>query len=461
MDLFEEVSAHGRVRAATDATAWLQAMLDVEAGLARASAQAGLIDTADAEAIAAACAADRYDAADLGRRAAASGNPVVPLVRDLTAAVGDPAGAHVHRGATSQDVLDSACMLVATHALVVIVDDLRGAADAAAVLARAHRDLPAAGRTLLQHAVPTTFGRRSAGWMTALDGAARRLAAVRRSLPVQLGGAAGTLASLGDAGPAVVAGLAAQLDLVEPVLPWHTARLPIADLAGALGAAAGACATVARDVTLLAQTEVGEVHEAVAGRGGSSTMPHKRNPVAAIATLGAAGAAPGLVATLLAAMPQEHERAAGAWHAEWAPCTQLLRTVGSAAAWLRDSLTVLEVDVEQVRANVDLTGGLLLAERVTTALSADLGRLPAHDLVSGASERALAEGTDLRTQLTKLPEVTRALDDDTLTRLLDPGDATATAVAQVDRALARHDRTASDSTVPDVVPGRLDGRDPT
>lgn len=448
MGLFHEISAHGRIRTATDDTAWLQAMLDVEAGLAHASAQVGLIDTADADAIATACVADRYDTEDLGRRAAANGNPVPPLVRDLTAAVGDPAGAHVHRGATSQDVLDSACMLVARRALAVIIDDLRRGADAAADLARAHRNLPSAGRTLLQHAVPVTFGRRAAGWMTVLDGAAERLAAVRRSLPVQLGGAAGTLASLGDAGPAIVAGLAARLDLADPVLPWHTARLPIADLAGTLGAAAGACATVARDITLLAQTEVGEVHEAVAGRGGSSTMPHKRNPVAAVAALGAAGTAPGLVATLLAAMPQEHERAAGAWHAEWTPCTQLLRAAGSAAAWLRDSLANLEVDVERVRANVDLTGGLVLAERVATALTADLGRLPAHDLVSEASDRALAEGTDLRTQLVRLPEVTGVLDDAALARLLDPADATATARIQVDRALAHHEQTAADRPTP-------------
>lgn len=446
MGLFDEISAHGRVRSATDDAAWLQAMLDVEAGLARAGARAGLLDAADAEAIAAACVADRYDADDLGRRAAASGNPVPPLVRDLTAAVGDPAGAHVHRGATSQDVLDSACMLVAARTLAIIDDDLRGAADAAAELARAHRDLPAAGRTLLQHAVPTTFGRRAAGWMVALDGAAARLTAVRGTLPVQLGGAAGTLASLGDAGPAVAAALAAQLDLAEPLLPWHTTRLPIADLAGALGTAAGVGATVARDVTLLAQTEVGEVHEAVEGRGGSSTMPHKRNPVAAVAALGAAGGVPGLVATLLGAMAQEHERAAGAWHAEWAACTRLLRATGSAAAWLRDSLGNLHVDAERVRSNVDLTGGLVLAERVTTALVDDLGRLPAHDLVSGASDRALAEGTDLRTQLARVPEVTAVLDDAELTRLLDPDAATVTARAQVDRALAHRGHSVADGT---------------
>ena len=446
--LFDEISAHGRVRAATDDDAWLQAMLDVEAGLARASAAAGLFDVMDADAIAAVCVADRYDAAELGRRAVASGNPVPPLVRALTAEVGDPAGANVHRGATSQDVLDSACMLVAARALDIVVDDLRNAADAAADLARDHRDLPAAGRTLLQHAVPITFGRRAAGWMTGLDGAAARLVAVRRSLPVQLGGAAGTLAPLGDAGGAVVAALADQLDLVEPVLPWHTLRLPLADLAGALGGAAGVCAAVARDVTLLAQTEVGEVHEAVEGRGTSSTMPHKRNPVAAVATLGAAGAVPGLVATLLAAMAQELERAAGAWHTEWTPCTQLLRASGSAAAWLRDSVTHLAVDTDRVRANVELTGGLALAERITTALTADLGRLPAHDVLAQASDRALAERTDLRTQLAKLPQITDVLDDAELRRLADPDNATATARAQVDRALAHHDRTATHRSSP-------------
>lgn len=437
--LFDEIVAHGGVRSLTDDVAWLQAMLDVEAGLARALADVGMIPAADAEAIATVCVADLYDVRTLAAQATSSGNPVPALVGAVTDQVGQPAGGHVHRGATSQDVLDTACMLLSAAASDVIVNDLRGAAAAAAGLGRAHRGLPAAGRTLLQHAVPTTFGRRAVGWMAGLDDAAARLVDVRGRLPVQLGGAAGTLASLGEAGPAVAASLAARLGLAGPVLPWHTMRVPIADLAGVLGTAAGVCATIARDVTLLAQTEVGEVREAVAGRGGSSTMPHKHNPVAAVAALGAAATVPGLVATLLTAMCQEHERAAGAWHAEWATCTRLLRATGSAAAWVRDSLDHLEVDGDQVRANAELTGGLTLAERITTALTPALGRLAAHDLLAAASDRALADGTDLHTQLLRTPEVTAVLDEQELAHLLDLDGATVAARAQVDRALAHHD----------------------
>lgn len=437
--LFDEIAANGRVGDATGDIAWLQAMLDVEAGLAFALASAGVIAAADADAIAAACVAGRYDVATVAAQAATTGNPVPALVRMVTDAVDGPASAHVHRGATSQDVLDSACMRVAADALRIVIDDLAAAAAAAADIARAHRDLPAAGRTLLQHAVPTTFGRRAAGWMVGLDEVAARLVRVRTHLPVQLGGAVGTLGSLGDAGPTVVAALADRLGLVAPVLPWHTVRTPIADLASAAGAAAGVCAGVARDITLLAQTEVGEVHEAAAGRGGSSTMPHKRNPVAAISAIGAATMVPGLVATLLSAMGHEHERAAGAWHAEWATCTNLLRSTGSAAAWVRDSLEHLEVDADRVRANAELTGGLALAERVTTALTPTLGRLPAHDLVTRASECARDRGADLLTVLRDVPEVTGVLDEEALVHALDLDAATVTAGVQVDRALAWHD----------------------
>jgi 3-carboxy-cis,cis-muconate cycloisomerase len=441
--LFAPVLAHGGVRAVTGDRAWLQAMLDVEAALAHASADCGLLDRREAEAIAAACDADAFDAAEIGQRAVASGNPVVPLVRALTAAVEGEGAAHVHRGATSQDVLDTALMLVTRNALDVIIGDLSTAADAAADLARATRDLPTAARTLLQQAVPTTFGCRAAGWMTGLDTATARLRHVRRSgLPAQLGGAAGTLASLGRAGPDVADAFARRLDLVAPVLPWHTVRTPIADLAGALGAAAGVCGKIARDVVLLAQTEVGEVSEGVEGRGGSSTMPHKRNPVAAVAVVAAATDAPALVATLLAAMAHEQERAAGAWHAEWRPCIDLLRSTGSAAAWLRDCLTHLQVHPDRMRSNLDLTGGLLLAERVTTALTPRLGRLTAHDLVQAAADRARDPQTTLYEQLRATPEVAAACPPAELRRLLDPSDATGNAATLVDRALARHDRQA-------------------
>ncbi len=394
--LFDGVLARGRAAAATADDAWLQAMLDVEAALARALAASGLIAGEEAEAIAAACRAERFDAAEIGAAARVTGNPAAPLARALGEAVEGSAAAHVHRGATSQDILDTAAMLVARRALEPLLEDLDAAAVAAATLARAHASTPVAGRTLLQQAVPVTFGLKAAGWLAELAEAAAALRAVRERLPAQLGGAAGTLATLDDAGPRVLAAYAAELDLAEPVLAWHGLRGRVGELAGALGVAAGAAGKVARDVTLLAQTEVAEAREAGgAGRGGSSTMPHKRNPVAAICAVACARQAPGLVATLLASMIAEHERAAGAWHAEWRPFSELLRATGSAAAWLRECLEQLEVDPARMRANLDVTGGLVLAERVSAALAGALGRAQVAALLDPAahlgSARAFVE----------------------------------------------------------------------
>jgi 3-carboxy-cis,cis-muconate cycloisomerase len=345
--LFDAVLARGGVRETVSDEAWLAAMLAVEAALARACAEVGVIPSSHAQAIAAACRPELFDAAAIGAEAANVGNPAEPLVRALRARVGEPAADDVHRGATSQDVVDSAAMLVARRALEPVLDDLHGAAVAAARLAREHRDTVMIGRTLMQQAVPTTFGLKAAGWLVALDESTARLRDLR--LAAQLGGAAGTL---GDLGPAVLGRFARELGLDEPVIPWHTDRTRIAELAGALGEACGATAKVAGDVVLLAQTEVGEVREGVEGRGGSSAMAHKRNPVAAISARAAARQAPGLAATLLASMEHEHERAAGAWHAEWPALRALLTFTGSAAAWLRDCLENLEVDVARMLANV-------------------------------------------------------------------------------------------------------------
>jgi 3-carboxy-cis,cis-muconate cycloisomerase len=253
---------------------------------------------------------------------------------------------------------------------------------------------------------------------------------------VQLGGAAGTLASLGAAGPAVLGYLGEELGLVVPVLPWHATRGRVAELAGALGAGAGAVAKVARDVTLLAQTEVGEVREGKAG--GSSTMPHKQNPVAAVAAAACAARAPGLVATLLAAMAQEHQRAAGAWHAEQRPLSDLLEATGSAAAWLRECLEGLEVDAGRMRANLDATGGLLLAERVTGALAPSLGRLAAHDLVAAACDEAVASRRPLAGVLGARPEIRARLAPAEIAALLDPAGYLGSAGVFIDRALAAH-----------------------
>jgi 3-carboxy-cis,cis-muconate cycloisomerase len=439
--LFDGVLARGGVREQVDDTAYLTAMLDAEAGLASAQAEVGLISRDQAETIAEFCRADGYDPAELGRDAAAGGNPVIPLVRALTAAVyeADPEAAkHVHRGATSQDILDTAAMLVAYRATGPMLADLGAAAEAAARLADEHRATLMPGRTLLQHALPITFGLTAAGWLVALDTTAEELTAVREArLAVQLGGASGTLASLGSDGVAVLAAYAGALGLAEPVVPWHTDRTRVAELAGALGTLAGVVAKIGRDIVLLAQTEVAEVREGAPG--GSSTMPHKRNPVAAVSAVAAATRAPGLVSTVLGAMAQEHQRGAGSWHAEWLPLRDLLGTVGSAVASLRDCLDGLEVDADRMRANLDLTGGHLLTERVTTALAHTLGRLAAHDTVTTASAEALASGRPLGEVL-----VENGIEADEVAALLDPATYLGSADAFVDRALDAHASTVEE-----------------
>jgi 3-carboxy-cis,cis-muconate cycloisomerase len=439
--LFDAISARGPVGAAVSDHGWLEALLAFEGALARAEARAGLVPVEDAEAIARVCGRpDTFDIGALGRGAAASGNPVPALVRALSAAVGGRAGGHVHAGATSQDAMDTAAMLVARRALDLIVADLEGACDAAATLATRHRDTPMAGRTLLQQALPTTFGLAAAGWLAGLDDAVARLTDVRRHrLAVQLGGAAGTLAYFGDRGLAVAGHLAEELGLAAPALPWHTARGRVVELAAALGQAAAAAGKAARDITLLAQTEVGEVRE---GRpGGSSTLAQKQNPIAAVSVVACAVRAPGLVATLLvAAAAQEHQRAAGAWHAEWAPLCELLLTVGSAAAWLRDGLAHLEVDAARMRANLDASGGLILAERVTAALAPALGRPRAHDLVAAVAAAAVTRAQPFRDALAADPEVAPHLDPAGIATLLDPAGYLGSAGAFVDRALAAHAR---------------------
>ncbi|HWF35167.1 MAG TPA: lyase family protein [Solirubrobacteraceae bacterium] len=346
--LFSATYARGGAAAQSGDAAWLQALLDVEAALARACASEELIPAHAAEAIAAACRPERFDAAAIGREGGEHASVVVPLVRALREAVGDKLAGYVHLGATSQDILDTAQMLVARRALAPVLGDAESAADAAARLADAHRDTAMTARTLLQAALPTSFGLRAAGWLTGIDEARRRLEAARvRELAVQMGG------PVGNRDPAIAARVAAELGLAEPTLPWHANRGRVASLAAALGILAGALAKIARDVTLLAADEVGEVREGgPAGRGASSAMAHKRNPVAAVSVLACARRVPGLVTTLVAGMEQEHERAAGAWQAEWGTVSELLTLTGSAAAWARDLLEHLEVNPDRMRARV-------------------------------------------------------------------------------------------------------------
>lgn len=439
LGLFDGVLGRGPVAGAVSDRAWLRALLDVEAALARAGAAAGLVPAGAADAITAACAdASRYDVSLLGQQAATSGNPVVGLARRIEEVVGPQAGPHVHRGATSQDVLDTAMLLVARRAIVLLLEDLSTSAEAAALLAARHRDTAVAGRTLLQQALPTTFGLKAAGWMLGLGGAEDRLRGVVEQLPVQMFGAVGTHSAFEGHGPAVVNSLAEELGLQAPVLSWHTLRLPVADLAGALGTTAGILGKIGLDLVLLAQTEVAEIAEGAPGRGGSSTMPHKNNPVAAISARAAAARAPGLVSTLLAGMPQEHERAAGAWQAEWETLSLLLRTVGSAATWLRDALEHLHVDPVRMQSNLSAGAAALAAEAVAGRLAPVLGRSTAHDLVARAVDRAAQLGADLTEVLLAEPELAPHLQDVDLAAVMATAGACPTAPQMVDRALQAH-----------------------
>lgn len=428
--LFDPTFGAGAVSALLSDHAWVTAMVEVEAALARAQARCGVLPVESADTIstvfARILAEGSVDVEALGESAAAGGNPVIPLVTllraEVAAAAGVP-GSHVHKGATSQDILDTALMLLARRSGAHLLASLERAVDACEALTRAQRGTPMAGRTLGQQALPITFGVLSAGWMTALHRASGALAEALDGLPVQLGGAAGTSAALYPHGLAVADALADELGLARQGVPWHTDRTHIALLASALGTVAGAVSKIATDLVFLSSTEIGEVSEG--SPGGSSAMPHKRNPVAAIAARAAARRAPGLVATVLSSMDHEQQRAAGAWHAEWETVTDLLRLTAGAASRIADSLAGLEVHPEAMARNLDVTGGLLLAERVTTALSAKTD--DARDLVTAACRTGRRLDED--------PALLDYLQADEIRALLDPAGYLGHAHDIVDRAL--------------------------
>ncbi|WP_327371353.1 3-carboxy-cis,cis-muconate cycloisomerase [Streptomyces sp. NBC_01217] len=443
---------------ATGDSAFLQAMLDAEAALTRAQSSCGLAPAEAGRAVTAAAAdASRFDMRDMALRARAGGNPVIALAADLAAAVEPDVRPYVHRGATSQDILDTAAMLVATRTLAPVLDDLARAADAVARLAAAHRNTPMAGRTLTQHAVPTTFGLKAAGWRALVLDARDRLSAVRQSLPAQLGGAAGTLAvfgafeSTGEPAPgaetdaedtdgdtpglALLQAFANELALAEPLLPWHTLRTPVADLAGALAFTAGALGKMAADVLTLSRTEIGEVTEGQLG--GSSTMPQKSNPVRATLIAAAARRAPGLAATLYGSLVAEDERPAGAWHAEWEPLRELLRLVGGAAHDAAELTEGLRVVPYAMRENLQLTDGLIVSERLAAVFSDRIGRKRAREVLVSAAARARAETTDLADVLGDVLDEEPELAGLDLAELTEPARYTGCAGPLTDRALGR------------------------
>jgi len=438
-DLLAALFGDAEVDARFSDQARLQAMLDVEAALADAEAHLGIIPRAAALAIRAAARAERLDAGALASEAAEAGNLAIPLVRQLTRIVSaaDPAAArHVHRGATSQDIIDTGLVLQVRAAVPVILRHLERAEAAAARHAREHIDTVMAGRTWLQHATPVTFGLKAAGWLDAMD--RQRVAlggALEQAHVLQFGGAAGTLAALGDRGGDVAERLAAILELRVPDLPWHAHRDRIATLACALGVTCGVLGKIARDLGLLAQTEVAEAADDLAG--GSSAMPQKQNPVRASVALAAAGRAPGLVASILAAMPQEHERGLGGWQVEWTALPELIRVTAGASRAVGDALETLRIDPLRMRANLDSTRGLVLAEAVAVSLSTHMARREAQALVTEASRRARTDGNSLAEALAADPAVTRWMTRDEIDRRLAPESYLGEACTFVERVLAR------------------------
>ncbi len=433
------------VDALFDDRARLQAMLDVEAALARAQARCGVIPADAVAPIAAACDAAHYDLPALAAATALAGNPAIPLVKALTAQVAatDEAAARwVHWGATSQDIIDSGAVLQLRAALDHVEAQLDALCTALAALAQRERDTGLPGRTLLQQAVPVTFGLKAAGWLDALQRSRRRLQALREdALVLQFGGAAGTLAALQSQGLAVAEALAEELRLPLPALPWHAARDRIGEIGAAFALLAGSLGKIGRDVALLMQSEVAEAFEpAAAGKGGSSAMPHKRNPVGCVVAIAAATRAPGLLATLFAALPQEHERAVGGWHAEWETLPELVRLSAGSLAQVRVLIEGLELDRARMAAHLDSHGGLLYAEAVAVTLAAHLGKTAAHALVETAGRRALATQQHLRAVLAEEPQVTAVLAPAQLDALFASDSWRGMATVWIERVLAAQAR---------------------
>jgi len=428
------------MRAVCGDVAALQNMLDFEAALARAEAAAGLIPASAAGPITNACKAESFDLAALADAATRSGNLAIPLVKALTSHVAKAdadAARYVHWGATSQDVIDTGAMLGLRAGIDVLLADIDRAVAGFAALARRHRETAVVARTWLQHALPMPFGLKLAEYAAALHRSRGRLRRLRgETLALQFGGAAGTLAALGDNGLKVAERLAAELNLPLPDAPWHTHRDRIAEAASVFAILAGTCGKIARDVSLMMQTDVGEAFEPSGeGRGGSSTMPHKRNPVAAASALAAATMAPNLAATIFAAQVQEHERSAGPWHAEWPTLPTLMLVTSGGLAAIVDIAEGLEVDAERMRQNLDMTRGLIMAEAVAMALAEKIGKSEAHHLVEAASKIAVAEKRDLREVLT----MNFGVAPDKFAKLFEPMAYQGASQALIDRLLASLD----------------------
>jgi 3-carboxy-cis,cis-muconate cycloisomerase len=423
----------------------LQGMLDFEAALGHALMRAGLAPSGVAPAIQAQCKAEFFALDTLAREAGLAGNVAIPLVKALTSAVaksdGKAAG-FVHWGATSQDAIDTGLVLQLRAAFDLMARQIADLSEALARITETHRTTLLAGRTWLQQASPITLGLKTAGWLDAIHRARARVAAAREQvLVLQFGGAVGTLAALGEQGPAVARALAEELKLELPSVPWHTNRDRFAEVATTLGLLVGTLGKIARDVSLMAQTEVGEASEPAApGKGGSSTLPHKRNPVGSAVVLAAAVRVPALVSTMLAAMVQEHERGLGGWHAEWETLPEIFLLAAGALSHTIQIVSGLEVHEEKMARNLAATHGLILAEAVAIALAKHMGRMPAHHLIEQASRKALESSRTLRDVLAEDKQVRDHLSTAEMDKLLDPKNYMGSAASMIDRVLADHKR---------------------
>ncbi len=415
-------------------------LLAFEAALARAQARVGVIPAAAADAIASACRIDLFDVPQLYRDAVSAGTVAIPLVKALTASVEGEHGRYVHWGVTSQDAIDSAMMIQIREGVDLLIAWLIELAEAFAALAEEHRRTPMIGRTLLQQALPITFGLKAVRWLSLVTRQVQRLDALRsESFVVQFGGAVGTLAPLGNDGVSVMESLASELGLNVPDLPWHTERDRIADIAGAVGVVAGAMAKIAGDIVLLSQTEVGELSATpVVGKGGSSAMPHKRNPVDATFAIASARLAMGQVPLILNAMVQEHERGVGGWQLEWAALPALFDNAAGAVSRVQQAVDELVVDSERMRANLDVTGGLMMAESLMVALSQSIGRPDAFRLVESVTALARDEKRPLRDVALANERIRSILSLDGIDRALDPMAYLGSTDLFIDRSLAAY-----------------------
>jgi len=423
----------------------VQAMLDVEAALARVQARLGLIPKDSARDIAKAAKVENISLAALAKGTALAGVPVAALAAELRRASGNKAGRWVHWGATSQDILDTSLLLLLREGLELIEAGLRRLGDDLADLAKRHRLLPMAGRTLLQQALPVSFGYKSAIWLAPLTGHLQRLAELRRRLlVVQLGGAVGTLAALKSRRRATTEGLARELGLGVAAAPWQANREAMAEAAGVLGLICGSLAKFASDIVLLSQTELGELSEPKDdGRGGSSALPQKQNPVASVQVLACARGVQALVPLMFGALAGEQERSAGAWQSETLALPQIFTLTSGALAHAETIAAGLTVDAARMKTNLGLTNGLVVSEAVMVALVETAGRSLAQEIVKRASQQALAGRISFAEALAGDKDAARYLDNRAIARLTEPANYLGESSQVVDRVLASWRRAQS------------------